>query len=104
MYDDDVDADDVNRTPTAFAWRNYQQPESYKSSLQKHQAHHGHAGKAKTKDLDLIKGHDDDDTDDVNRTPTAFDRINYQQIINNQSPLSQAFKSIKHIMDTRERQ
>ena len=26
------------------------------------------------------------------------------EIINNQSPLSQAFKSIKHIMDTRARQ
>ena len=46
MYDDDDDAYDVNRTPTAFAWRNYQQPESYKSSLQKHQAYHGHTGKA----------------------------------------------------------
>ena len=31
---------------TAFARRNYQQPESYKSSLQKHQAYHGHTGKA----------------------------------------------------------
>ena len=46
MYDDDDDAYDVNRTPTAFTRRNYQQPESYKSSLQKHQAYHGHAGKA----------------------------------------------------------
>ena len=46
MYDDHDDADDVNRTPTAFTRRNYQQPESYKSSLQKHQAHHGHTGKA----------------------------------------------------------
>ena len=46
MYDDHDDADDVNRTPTAFARRNYQQPESYKSSLQKHQAYHGHTGKA----------------------------------------------------------
>ena len=44
--DDDDDNDDVNRAPTAFARRNYQQPESYKSSLQKHQAYHGHAGKA----------------------------------------------------------
>ena len=43
---DDDDVDDVNRTPTAFARRNYQQPESYKSSLQKHQAYHGHTGKA----------------------------------------------------------
>ena len=34
--DDDDDANDVNRAPTAFARRNYQQPESYKSSLQKH--------------------------------------------------------------------
>ena len=48
MYDDHDDADDVNRTPTAFTRRNYQQPESYKSSLQKHQAHHGHTGKAMT--------------------------------------------------------
>ena len=48
MYDDHDDADDVNRTPTAFAWRNYQQPESYKSSLQMHQAHHGHTRKAMT--------------------------------------------------------
>ena len=54
VYDDDDDGkgtdddkdDDVNRTPTAFARRNYQQPESYKSSLQKHQAYHGHTGKA----------------------------------------------------------
>ena len=46
MYDDHDDANDVNRTPTAFTGRNYQQPESYKSSLQKHQAHHGHTGKA----------------------------------------------------------
>ena len=46
IYDDHDDADDVNRTPTAFARRNYQQPESYKSSLQKHQAYHGHTGKA----------------------------------------------------------
>ena len=46
MYDDDDDAYDVNRTPTAFAWRNYQQPESCKSSLQKQRAHHGHTGKA----------------------------------------------------------
>ena len=46
MYDDHDDADDVNRTPTAFTRRNYQQPESYKSSLQKHQAYHGHTGKA----------------------------------------------------------
>ena len=44
--DDDDAADDVNRTPTAFARRNSQQPESYKSSLQKHQAYHGHAGTA----------------------------------------------------------
>ena len=43
---DDDDVDDVNRTPTAFARRNNQQPESYMSSLQKHQAYHGHAGKA----------------------------------------------------------
>ena len=45
----DDDAENVNRTPTAFARRNYQQPESYKSnksSLQKHQAYHGHTGKA----------------------------------------------------------
>ena len=48
MYDDHDDADDVNRTPTAFTRRNYQQPESYKSSLQKRQAHHGHTGKAMT--------------------------------------------------------
>ena len=59
MYDDDDDDDDddgkgtgddeaenVNRTPTAFAKRNNQQPESYASSLQKHQAYHGHTGKA----------------------------------------------------------
>ena len=57
MYDDDDDdddgkctdnddADDVNRTSTAFARRNYQQPESYKSSLQKHQAFLVHSGKA----------------------------------------------------------
>ena len=46
MYDDHDDADDVNRTPTAFTRRNYQQSESYKSSLQKHQAYHGHTGKA----------------------------------------------------------
>ena len=45
MYDDHDDADDVNRTPTAFARRNYQQPESYKSSFQKYQAYHGHMGK-----------------------------------------------------------
>ena len=43
---DDDDADDVNRTPTAFVRRNYEQPESYKSSRQKHQAYHGHTGKA----------------------------------------------------------
>ena len=43
---DDDDVDDVNRTPTAFARRNYQQPDSYKSTLQKHQAYHGHTGKA----------------------------------------------------------
>ena len=48
MYDDHDDADDGNRTPTAFTRRNYQQSESYKSSLQKHQAHHGHTGKAMT--------------------------------------------------------
>ena len=48
MYDDDDDAYDVNRTPTTFARRNYRQPESYKSSLQKHQAHNGHTGKAMT--------------------------------------------------------
>ena len=48
MYDDDDDddgkgtdddeAENVNRTPTAFARRNNQQPESYKSSVQNHQA------------------------------------------------------------------
>ena len=43
---DDDDADDVNRTPTAFARRNCQQPESYKSNLQKHQAYHRHTGMA----------------------------------------------------------
>ena len=43
MYDDDDgkgtdddNADDINRTPTVFARRNDQQPESHKSSLQKH--------------------------------------------------------------------
>ena len=43
---DDDDADDFNRKPTAFARRNYEQPKSNKSSLQKHQAYHGHTGKA----------------------------------------------------------
>ena len=38
---DDDEAENVNRTPTAFARRNNQQPESYMSSLQKHQAYHG---------------------------------------------------------------
>ena len=52
MYDDDDDDDgkgtddDVNRTPTAFARKNHQQPESYRSSPQKHQAYHGYTGKA----------------------------------------------------------
>ena len=52
MYDDDDDDDgkgtddDVNRTPTAFAKKNHQQPESYRSSPQKHQAYHGYTGKA----------------------------------------------------------
>ena len=53
MYDDDDikgtdddGADEVNRTPRAFARRNYQLPESYKSSLQKYHAFHEHTGKA----------------------------------------------------------
>ena len=55
MYDDDDDDDgkgtddDVNRTPfAAFARKNHQQPdpESYRSSPQKHQAYHGYTGKA----------------------------------------------------------
>ena len=57
MYDDDDDdddgkatdyddADDVNRTLTGDARRYYQQPKSYRSSLQKHQAYQGHTGKA----------------------------------------------------------
>ena len=106
MYDDDDDADDVNRTPTAFAWRNYQQPESYKSSLQKHQAHHGHTGKAMTG-----TGFDKSIAESAKgmRMTMLMMSIEHQQllpgeIINNQSPISQAFKSIKHIMDTRARQ
>ena len=54
MYDDDDDDDDgkgtdddVYRTPfAAFARKNHQQPESYRSSPQKHQAYHGYTGKA----------------------------------------------------------
>ena len=106
MYDDHDDADDVNRTPTAFTRRNYQQPESYKSSLQKHQAHHGHTGKAMTG-----PGFDKSIADSAKalRMTMLMMSIEHQQllpgeIINNQSPISQAFKSIKHIMDTRARQ
>ena len=101
MYDDHDDADDVNRTPTAFARRNYQQPESYKSSLQKHQAYHGHTGKAMTG-----PGFDKSIADSAKALMMS---IEHQQllpgeIINNQSPISQGFKSIKHIMETRARQ
>ena len=39
---------------------------------------------------------DDDDADDVNKNQQLLPG----EIINNQSPISQAFKSIKHIMDT----
>ena len=106
MYDDDDDADDGNRTPTAFTRRNYQQSESYKSSLQKHQAHHGHTGKAMTGpvfDKSIA------DSAKALMMTMLMMSIEHQQllpgeIINNQSPISQAFKSIKHIMGTRVRQ
>ena len=45
-FKETIDMPHVNLTSTAFARRNYQQPESYKLSLQKHQAYHGHTGKA----------------------------------------------------------
>ena len=51
-------------------------------------------------DYDDCKGTDNDDADDINITTTAF----AGEINNNQSPISQTFNGIKHIMDTRARQ